>query len=364
MKKVLIVDDSLTAREYLSYLIDQDETLEVAGTAKDGVEAVEQVEKLHPDVVLMDIQMPRMDGLEATRQIMTTMPVPIVIISAHLNNDEMDYTFKAMEQGAVCAVEKPKGLGHPDAEKMARKLLMYVSTMAEIKVVRRRSALADAAHPSQDNPAPEGAASKKFKVIAIGASTGGPQALKAILPRLQGNFSLPILVVQHITDGFLEGFVSWLRKETSLPVHVAEQGERPLEGHIYFAPCGYHMTVKTEGIIVLSDAPPEYNVKPAAARLFRSVAQCFGDRAVGILLTGMGKDGAAELKFMRDRDGLTIAQDRESSLVHGMPGEAIKLGAARHIMNPSQIVRFLNGLCSGTGSVINTMETGGKINGN
>jgi len=343
MKKVLIVDDSPTSREYLRYLIDQDEVLEVAGIARNGVEAIEQVLKVHPDVVLMDIQMPRMNGYDATRRIMSENPVPIVMVTTSLDPDQVNKSFRSIDAGALSVLKKPKGPGHPGSEQMIKKLIMTARAMSEVKVVRRHSASLRAGSCSQKAaPFKKIVTARRFGVVAMGASTGGPQVFKAILSRVRRDFHLPILIVQHITDGFLKGFVEWLRNDVALPIQIPAHQDPIIGGHIYFAPDGYHMGVDRKYKIVLKDTDPEYRVRPAVSFLFRSIAECFGKRAVGILLSGMGKDGARELKAMKDRGALTIAQDKESSVVYGMLGEAIKIGAATYVMTPLKIAEFLN----------------------
>ncbi len=345
MKRVLIVDDSPTSLEYLRYLIDQDEVLEVAGIAHNGVEAIEQVFKLHPDVVLMDIQMPRMNGYDATRRIMAENPVPIVMVTTSLDPDQVNKSFRSMEAGALSVLKKPEGPGHPESEQMTKKLIMTARAMSEVKVVRRRSAsLRVGSCSHRDIPFKKIMIARKLEVVAMGASTGGPQVFKTILSRVRRDFHLPILIVQHITDGFLEGLVKWLRNDVALPIQIPAHQDPIIGGHIYFAPDRHHMGVDREGRIVLKDTDPEYRVRPAVSFLFRSIAESFGDKAVGILLSGMGKDGALELKTMKERGALTIAQDKESSVVQGMSGEAIRIGAATYVMSPSKIAEFLNRL--------------------
>lgn len=346
MIRVLLVDDSPTIREYLKMIIKTDNELEVVGVAKDGLEAVEMANNIRPDVITMDIQMPRMDGYEATRKIMEVYPVPIIIISTLMVPEQVENSFRAMEAGAVAALEKPKGLGHPDSDKMASKIVQTIKLMSEVKVVRRysksnRHKLMETTSMSEIaekvKKSPQSKPGKKIQLLVIGASTGGPPVIRTIFSALSNDCNCPILVVQHIAQGFLEGMVEWLKKEIPMPVHIPEDNEKALPGHIYFAPDGKNMGINMQYDILLSDSPPENGVKPSVSYLFRCAAEVFGQRSIGVLLTGMGRDGAKELKGLKDTGAVTIVQNKESSVVHGMPGEAIKLGGACHVLAPEKI---------------------------
>ena len=350
MISVLIVEDSPTVLQYLSILVNTEPELTVIGTAVNGLDAVDKVKHLKPDVVIMDIEMPELDGIAATRRIMAENPLPIVICSANLDHDLTEKSYRAIEAGALVAVAKPKGPGAPGAKKMVKRLLRQVKLMAAVKVIRRQpTSSPPPLFESSVLPASaiNGSFLQKLKsnpptLIAIGASTGGPMALMTILAKLKTNFPLPVLVVQHISQGFLEGMLNWLQGQTALPLTIAGHGEKPLSGRVYFAPDGYHLELSSEGRLCLTSAPPDYNVKPAVASLFRSLAQPTAPSALGILLTGMGRDGALELLAMRRRGHLTIAQDEKSSVVNGMPGEAARLGAAGIRLDPEAIAEVLN----------------------
>jgi two-component system chemotaxis response regulator CheB len=346
--KVLIVEDSPVTQELLEGIFSQEPGLSIIGIVNSGAEALRFLESRQPDVITMDIHMAQMDGFETTRRIMEDRPLPIVIVSTSVVPQDVDLVFRALEAGAVAAVEKPPGFGHPHHEAAAKKLVQTVKAMAEVKVVRRwsreRFGLSKEASLGVKNNVLSGLAlsekKQTFGIVAIGVSTGGPPVLEKILSRLPADFAAPVLIVQHIAAGFLPGLASWLAQATNFPVEIAEHHKPLLPGRAYLAPDGAHMTV-TRGRIVLDEAPPEHSVRPAASYLFRSVAAHFGSRAIGVLLTGMGRDGAAELKLMRDKGAVTIAQDKESSIIHGMPGEAIKLGAAAHILPPERIAQLL-----------------------
>ncbi len=376
MKKVLIVDDSLTAREYLKYIIETAPDLCVAGEAKDGKEAVELVKSLHPDIVSMDIEMPKMNGYKACRLIMETMPVPIVMVSSSENYEQVATSFKALEAGALSVVEKPKGFRHKDAGIMVKKLIKTLRLMADIKVVRRhqKKVIHDKKNDTlsrntrefflpekQRSPGiPVNSyvteisnffknkdllqKSRRIKFVVIGASTGGPPAIKQCLSELDANFPAPILVVQHITKGFLPGMLSWLDQAINLKCKIAEQNEIVQNGHVYFAPDGYHMEINSKKQITLCHSLSTESICPSVSRLFASAAKFFGRNTAGVLLTGMGKDGAAELLTIRKKGGITIAQDKESCVVFGMPGEAVRQNAANLVLSPEKIIKFFNSI--------------------
>jgi len=348
MVNVLIVEDSPVQQALIGHILSADPEVTIIGTANNGAEAVDFVTRQRPDVITMDLNMPQMNGLDATRRIMETIPVPIVIVSANWDPQEVATTFRAMEAGALAGVEKPRGLGHKDFETTAQQLVQTVKLMSEVKVVRRwpRRQLESPAQPITP-PLPElSQPSTTIKLVAIGASTGGPPVLQTLLSSLPKTFPVPVLIVQHIAVGFLPGLVEWLSQATGFAVRIPAPGELLLPGHAYLAPDGCHLAVERGPRAVLSQSPPESNLRPAVSHLFRSVAETLGNQAVGVLLTGMGKDGAAELKVLRERGAITIAQDKESSAVHGMPGEAIQLGAAMHILPPERIVEALVKLVS------------------
>ncbi len=343
--KVLVVEDSPVARKLLMYILSSDPEIHMIGTANNGAEALEILERKKPDIIIMGINMPKMNGFEATRRIMETHPVPIVIVSATWDAKEVETTFRAVEAGAVAVLDKPRGINHPDYESMSKEFVQTVKLMSEVKVVRRWARLRRTeASPAVSQKVELKRTLPSIKLVAIGASTGGPQVLQTILSKFPKDFSVPLLIVQHIAAGFLEGLVEWLNQITDIPIHIAAHGERILPGHAYLAPDDFHMGVERGTQIALSKDAPENGLCPSVSYLFRSVADVFGKNAVGVLLTGMGKDGAEELKLMKEKGAVTIAQDKESSVVHGMPGEAIKLDAAMHVLPPDKIAAILESL--------------------
>jgi two-component system chemotaxis response regulator CheB len=353
--KVLVVDDSQVTRMLLVQLLGADPRMRVISAVDHGQAALDFLETGHemPDVIVMDIHMPQLDGFETTRRIMQTRPLPIIICTATADPRELAVTFRSMEAGAVACVEKPVALG-PDFENRRHHLLQTVRLMSEVKVVRRWNrphAISSTATPvtSIGNTR---ATAPAVTLVGLGASTGGPPVLQTILSGLPRSFPAPLLIVQHIAHGFLPGMVDWLSQTTGLRVHIAAHGAQPLPGHAYVAPDDFHLGIGARGEMVLGRQEPENGLRPAVSHLFRSLATFCGAASVGVLLTGMGKDGAAELKRMKDCGAHTIAQDRESSIVHGMPGEAIELGAAIQILPADKIAAALIALVTRGGPIL------------
>jgi len=342
MIKVLVVEDSKVIQELIKNILSSDKSIELVGVVNNGKDAVDFVKRIIPDVITMDVQMPIMDGLEATKQIMANTPVPIIIVSSLFHPNDVLDTFKALKSGAVSVVEKPHSYGTKEFEENAREFLHKIKLMAEIKVIKRTWSLMDS-HPAtlgeQQNIITH--IPKNVRVIALGASTGGPVVIEKILSGLPKTFNIPILLVQHITAGFTEGFIDWLNTTSSIPVVLAKESEKILGGRCYVAPDNKHLLVDKNENVIISGNPPENNLRPAVSVLFRSVEEVYGFKALGILLTGMGRDGAAELKVMKDSGSITITQSAESCVVYGMPGEAVKLNGSTYSLSPEGIIDYL-----------------------
>jgi two-component system chemotaxis response regulator CheB len=348
--KVLVVEDSPVVQMLLVHLLKRDPQVEVVGVAGDGEEGVAKAAELKPHVIIMDIQMPRMNGHEATRRIMATNPIPIVICSAH-RPDEVNQTFRAMEAGALAFVDKPVGIGQPGFEAMAQNLIETTKLTALVRVTQGRRRTAGVAARSGEVPfAPRPG---RIRVVAIGASTGGPIVLQTILKRLPRDFPAPVVAVQHIAAGFVGGMADWLTETTGVQARVGKHGEKLLPARVYLAPDDVHMGIRRGDVLNLAGTPPENGVRPAISHLFRSVREVCGGDTVVVLLSGMGRDGADELKHLRMAGAVTIVQDEASSVVHGMPGEAIKIDAATHILPPEGIAAALTAL-AGTNARLTT----------
>lgn len=337
--KVLVVEGNPRLSALLTQILKSDPRILVVGTADNGPRAMALLSVTQPDVVLMDVELPDMDGYETTRQIMETWPVPIVVCAE--GGRQAITTFRLTEMGAVAGVQKPTSPDSPDFPSVSAQLLQTVKLMSEVKVVRRWRRHQTAPVPPAVPPRPSTHRTDKVSFVAIGASTGGPPVLRDIFSALPKTFPVPILVVQHIAPGFLDNLVHWLQLTNGPRVYIAQGGQLPQPGNVYIAPDNTHMGVTRDGRITLSNQPPESGVRPSVAFLFRSMADHFGPSSVGILLTGMGRDGALELKRMHDAGAFTIAQDQESSVVYGMPGEAAKLQAASIILPSDKIADAL-----------------------
>lgn len=341
--RVLVVDDSPSARELLVYILTRDPRFQVVGLASDGRSAWRLAQRIQPDVITMDIHMPHMDGYAAIESIMQTCPTRIVVVTNSARPRDVLVTFQALEVGALAVVASPVGIGHPQFEATAQALLRTLQLMSEVKVVRRWAKQRDS-QAKVDKPPEIAPVEGNFRLVVMGASTGGPLALQSILSKLPSRFSVPILIVQHLPPDFSAGFVAWLARASGFPVKLAEQGEPMLAGQAYVAPGNSQLAIGPVGTLQLVPGPPENGLCPAVSHLFRSALAVYGAGVVGVLLTGMGQDGAQELMAMHQAGALTIAQDKDSAVVYGMPGEAVRLGAARYILAPDAIATTLTRL--------------------
>lgn len=351
MIRILIVEDSKVIALLLRGILENESGMKVVGVAEDGVKAIQMTRDLKPDLVTMDIHLPQMDGFAAIRAIMAENPVPIVVVSSSASSTERDITFRAFEEGAVAVVGKPHNLQDSDFERTRIQLVETVRAMAEVKVVKRRLDSQRLTKRIETGaPLPRG----EYKVLAIGCSTGGPQALHRILSALPADFPIPVVVVQHMTHGFIDGLVAWLQGHTPLKVKLAENGEHLRPSSIYFAPDDCHLQIvrNRSGFKVrLEKGEPDKGFMPSAEQLLHSVARSCSGQAIGILLTGMGDDGARGLLEMKRRGCHTLVQDEASSVVFGMAGSALALDAVDRIVKLKEIPGYLASLARSNSTI-------------
>jgi len=358
--RILIVDDSTLMRRVLRQLLESDPEIRVVGEAGDGRQALALVAELQPDLIILDVQMPVMDGVETTRRIMAYHPTPILVLTATVSNRDVDITFDMLGAGALDVMAKP-ALGDPAALERARRALVHkVRLLSRVRVVthlRGRRACRTQAQPvdgavpqAPPRAAPLSARRQKLiqpkaqpdlcPVVVIGASTGGPRVVRQILTNLPADFPAAIIVVQHIADGFSAGMVEWLGQSVPLRVLLATEGMLIRPGHVLVAPDRYDLLVQPDGTIHLSGLPLLIQ-RPAIDIVMQSVAAVCAEQAVGVLLTGMGRDGAIGMLAIRRAGGYAIAQDGASCAIFGMPRAAIELGATDVVLPPQQIAAAL-----------------------
>ncbi|MET0106973.1 MAG: chemotaxis-specific protein-glutamate methyltransferase CheB [Sedimenticola sp.] len=333
---VVIADDSPIVRSVLLKILSSDPGIEVVGVASNGMEALDLVKRLNPSVLCTDLHMPKMDGMELTRRVMQESPLPIIVISVSVVKDKQQNIFELLDAGAVDVFAKPSGGFKPDSEE-AKELVEKIKIVAGIRVIRKNH------FKHQAETRSKGPGSSPA-VIAIGASTGGPQILHTIFSQLPEDFPLPILCVQHISNGFLESLITWLDESTPLHVAIAHQGEIPKPGHIYFPQENHHLVVNNQGRLRNLDAPPVGNHRPAINVMFNSLPGYYGKNILTLLLSGMGEDGVEGLQHIARSGGVTIAQDEATSVVFGMPKAAIALGIVNKVLSmekiPEALVRY------------------------
>jgi two-component system chemotaxis response regulator CheB len=334
MIKILLADDSILVRALLKDALDSVEGMMVVGEAGNGAEAVSLTEILRPDIVVMDILMPVMGGLEATETIMARFPTPILIISATLNEKDVNLAFTAIKKGALDIMGKPAIGSAEEQRDFISRLAEKIRLLARIRVIHHLYGTKEhRAHPQKVGV-------RSRNILAIGASTGGPKAVMSIIKTLPAEFNAALFVVQHISSGFARGFAHWLDLECALPVRLAKESDIPSKGEVLVAPNDFHMILE-KGSVRLSDDPPVNCCRPSIDVFFSSLAAESGGHAVGVLLTGMGKDGAIGLSRIREQGGATIVQDEKSCAVFGMPKAAIALNAADEILPLDEIPEAL-----------------------
>jgi two-component system, chemotaxis family, protein-glutamate methylesterase/glutaminase len=340
MIRVLVIEDSLTIRKRIVEVLSADRDLEVVGEGETGRAAIELAASLRPDIITLDMMLPVMTGLAATEYIMAHMPTPILVVSASTNRGEAFRTYDALAAGAVDVLEKP--LGNEVDSAWERKLVSAVKLVARIKVITHvRAKLLPSPLPSL--PQARAATGAAYRAVGIGVSTGGPAALQQILRALPADFPLPLLVVIHIAEPFAAAFADWLDAQSPIRVRFARDGEPlPTVGTpcAIMAPATKHLALRG-GRLRLTDEPERHSCRPSVDTLFESVAVELGEQAIACLLTGMGKDGAAGLLAVRRAGGMTIAQDEATSIVFGMPREAILLSAAKEVLPLAEVAPML-----------------------
>ncbi len=341
MINILITDDSPTDAAILKLIFESEPDMKVIGWAHNGIEALQMTEQLKPDLITMDIKMPLMDGLQATEEIMSQFPTPIVIISSLIGDADADSeaTFKALEVGALTVLPKPVDVQSKLFQIRKRHMTDVIRSMAEIKPIRRRR-LTSQTPLQKFNALTHG----DFRVIVIGASVGGPQVLKDVLSRLPANFPVPIVAVQHMTQGFILGFIKWLDSHVGLTVKHPEDGELLKPGVVYFAPDDFHFEIKqNHGALSASLVKGETvsGFCPSITHLMKSASQHCGKNVVGVLLTGMGSDGAEGMLALKKSGAHTIAQDPDSCVVFGMGNVANTMGAVDKIVKLDKLAEYL-----------------------
>ena len=346
---VLVVDDSAFMRKLIAEIIESSGAFHVIGTAGDGVEALQKIRTLKPDIVTLDIEMPRLNGLQALEQIMAEMPRPVVMLSAAGSDLGNEMTLRALERGALEFVRKPSGPVSIDLSIVRVQLMSALEAARTMNMGGMRTSPPAAAVPRHSEPVPRKSPDAATRVVAIASSTGGPRALAEIIPRLPEDLGAAVLIVQHMPGEFTKLLAERLRAMSSLWVAEAINGKLLRENRVYIAPGGYHMTLRGEpgnASINLDESPTMWGVRPAADPLFFSVASTFGPATIGVVLTGMGRDGAEGLRRIREAGGRAIVQDRDSSIIYGMPQAALAAAGTDKIAKLNDIGPLIRDLCA------------------
>jgi two-component system, chemotaxis family, protein-glutamate methylesterase/glutaminase len=342
MIRVVVAEDSPTARTLLVEILHSDPDIQVVGEAVNGAEAIELADSLRPDLMTMDVHMPGIDGIEATQEIMMRSPTPILIVSS-VGGREAELSFNAIQAGALMVLAKPESALSDRFEGQKDELLRMAKAMARVKVVRRWSRV------NQRAPAANGrhANGARIRLVAVAASTGGPAAVQTLLAGFPPDFVAPVVIVQHIAQGFVAGLADWLSASCGFPVKVAENGEPLMKRTAYLAPDDRHLGVTREGRLTVVTGPEIDGFRPSGTYLFDSVAKAYGTSATAVILTGMGSDGVEGLRRVKAAGGHVFAQDRASCVVFGMPGEAVAAGVVDAVLPAGDIAARVTELVRG-----------------
>jgi two-component system, chemotaxis family, protein-glutamate methylesterase/glutaminase len=344
---VLVVDDSSFMRALIAEMVESTTDYRVIGTASDGLEAIEAVRRLRPDIVTLDIEMPRLDGLQALDTIMREMPRPVVMLSAAGSERGNEMTLRALERGAVEFVRKPSGPISIDLLTVRQELIAALNAARAVNMTGVRTPPNDGVAVGAETVPKKGSGAATMAVV-VAASTGGPRALGEIVPHLPDDLGAAVIIVQHMPREFTRTLAHRLDLMSPLPVGEALDGEPVLENHVYLAPGGFHLTVGgTAGnaTLHLDTSETLWGVRPAADPLFRSAAAVFASASIGVVLTGMGRDGADGLRCVRESGGVAVVQDRDSSIIYGMPQAALEMAGADRVAPARRIARVITDLC-------------------
>lgn len=349
--RVLIIEDSDVVLLLLKAIIASDPRLEVVGMARSAEEGLRLLDKLLPDVVSLDIRLPGMNGFEATRRIMADKPTPIVVVSASVESEDLRITMNALQAGALAVVEKPVGVTHAAYKSLAEHLCTQLAIMSQVKVVRQRRSIqltGPECPPAKKNPGPPQTRAQPSQfplMLGIVSSTGGPNALAHLLGALSRDFPLPIVLVQHIAAQFIPGFAAWLESVCPFQVVMVSAHESPKPGRVYIAAGDRHLHASATSVWV-EQGDPVCSQRPSGSVLFQSMASSLGRQAIGVILTGMGEDGAEGLLALRRAGGHTIAEDQTTAVVYGMPAAAVGLNAICELLPLTHIAARLETLVS------------------
>ncbi|HEY9650536.1 MAG TPA: chemotaxis protein CheB [Coleofasciculaceae cyanobacterium] len=352
--RVVLVEDSPVALEILQRLLNSSPDVDVVGTARDGVEGLEVINRTRPDVICTDLLMENMDGLELTKRVMAEDPRPILVISNFVQKADVDNVFRLLQAGAADVFPKPTTDSPTDYEKLKAALVTKIKVLANMKVTAKRPGQSVS---TSTKPMTSGAfsgnqvqmtnVSSRVKAIAIGASTGGLQAIQKIVCQLPANFPLPIICTVHLSTGVLSGLVNWLSSECPLQVKIAEIGESPLPGTVYFAPEKSNLELNAQGNFIYTNCPETDKHCPSISAMFKSIAKFYGRATAGVLLTGIGSDGAEGLQAIAQAGGITVGQEEKGG-AFGMVKEAMGLNAVQHTLGIEKIAGFLLKTISGS----------------